>query len=123
MKTTPLITAFFWAIGNYLLPLFSYAQTIDGGGFHSIFICSDSTVRCWGLNFYGQFGNGTYAPSNAPVPTSSLTSIKAIAGGESHSLFLKNNGTLWACGYNLFGQLGNGNNNDSNLPVQVSLQV
>ena len=40
MKTTPLITAFFWAIGNYLLPLFSYAQTIDGGGFHSMVICS-----------------------------------------------------------------------------------
>ncbi|HYV93795.1 MAG TPA: hypothetical protein VE978_18610, partial [Chitinophagales bacterium] len=94
----------------YLLPTISCAQKIAGGGFHSLAICSDSTIRAWGYNNYGELGNGTNTDSNFPVQVGSLTGITAIAGGVDHSLALKNNGTVWASGSNAFGSLGNGNN-------------
>src|SRR5437867_2760812 len=110
-------------IANYILPTISCAQKIACGAYHSLAICSDSTVRTWGYNSWGQLGNGTNTDSNIPVQVSSLTSITSIAGGDIYSLALKNDGTVWAWGYNDSGQLGNGTNgpySNSNVPVQVS---
>ncbi len=104
---------------QFLIPN-SFAQTISGGGYHSLALCSDSTVRAWGDNGIGQLGNGTFTTSNVPVQVSVLSGITAIAAGAGHSLALKNDGTVRAWGSNSFGQLGNGTNTDSNVPVQVS---
>jgi alpha-tubulin suppressor-like RCC1 family protein len=102
-------------------PTISSAQLIAGGYAHSLAVCSDSTVRAWGSNSWGQLGNGTTnSGSNVPVQVSSLTGITDIAGGGGHSLALKNDGGVWAWGRNSYGQLGNGTNTDSNVPVQVS---
>lgn len=106
---------FICSIGN--------AQTIAGGGQHSLVIRSDKTVKAYGYNLYGQLGNGTNTDSNLPIPLSSLTAVKAIAGGHHHSLALKNDGTVWTWGYNLYGQLGNGTSGlgtESNIPVLVN---
>ncbi len=108
---------------NCILPTISCAQKIAGGESHSLAICSESTVRAWGYNFYGQLGNGENGYgiySNVPIQVNSLTGITAVAAANSHSLALKNDGTVWACGQNNYGQLGNGTNTDSNVPVQVS---
>src|SRR6266496_4303223 len=86
----------------------SFAQTIAGGGGHSLALCSDSTVRAWGGNNYGQLGNGTNTNSIVPVQVSALSGITAIAGGGYHSLALKNDGTVRAWGDNIDGQLGDG---------------
>ncbi|MBK5284765.1 MAG: RCC1 repeat- and reductase domain-containing protein, partial [Bacteroidia bacterium] len=72
----------------------SFAQTIAGGGFHSLASCSDSTVRAWGGNPNGQLGNGTNTDSNVPVQVSALPGITAVAGGYYHSLAMKNDGTV-----------------------------
>jgi alpha-tubulin suppressor-like RCC1 family protein len=77
-------------------------------------------VWAWGLNNFGELGDGTNTDSNTPVQVSNLSDVKAIAGGYHHSLALKNDGTVWAWGHNGVGQLGNGTNTDSNTPVQVS---
>src|SRR5438132_1616694 len=105
---------------NCILPTISYAQKIASAGYHSLAVCTDSSVRAWGLNDYGQLGNGTNTDSNLPIPVSFLTGIIAIAGGGDQSVALKNDGTLWTWGLNLYGQLGNGTKTDSNIPVQVS---
>jgi alpha-tubulin suppressor-like RCC1 family protein len=34
---------------------------------HSCALLGDTTVRCWGINDWGQFGNGTRTNSSAPV--------------------------------------------------------
>src|SRR5258706_382706 len=98
----------------------SFAQTIAGGWYHSLALCSDSTVRTWGWNIFGMLGNGTNTDSNVPVQMGGLSGITAIAGGEYHSLALQNDGTVWAWGEGYWGQLGNGTNADSNVPVQAS---
>src|SRR2546428_613650 len=93
-----------------LLPTTSNAQKIAAGNYHSLALKSDGTVWAWGMNLYGQLGDGTNTGSNVPVQVSSLTGIIAIGGGYGHSLALKSDGTVWAWGYNSTGQLGNGTN-------------
>lgn len=73
----------------------------------------------WGLNDFGQLGNGTNTDSAAPVRVSGLSSVSAIAGGDLHTLALKDDGAVLAWGANEYGQLGNGTNTDSKVPSQV----
>ena len=121
MKIKLLHCTFLVVIATLLLPSTSFAQTIAGGGIHSLAICNDSTVNTWGDNFYYQLGDGTTTTgSNVPVYASSLTGIIAISGGGLHSLSLKDDSTVWAWGRNLEGQLGNSTNTNSNVPVQVN---
>lgn len=53
----------------------SFAQTIGGGEYHSLALCSDSTVRAWGYNFTGVLGNGTNTESNVPVQVTGLCQL------------------------------------------------
>jgi alpha-tubulin suppressor-like RCC1 family protein len=101
------------------------AQKIAAGGWHSVVVCADSTVKCFGENATGQLGNGTNTDSNAPVAAGTLTGVVAVSGGgdqlEAHSMALKADGTVWAWGSNLYGALGNGNTTNTNTPGQVLL--
>ena len=99
---------------------FCNAQTFGGGNAHSLVICADNTVQSFGNNYYGQLGNGTFAPSFMPVAVSSLTNVIEVVAGRYYSVALKSDGTVWAWGENYWGQLGNGTNIDSNVPVQVT---
>lgn len=72
----------------------------------------DGTVMCCGDNSQGEFGNGTYAPSNLPInmlnfaDNSNLNNIIDIASGYQHSVALCSDGHVYVCGNNSFGQLG-----------------
>jgi len=99
------------------------AVEIAGGGFHSLALLADGTVRAWGNNAQGQLGNKSTTNSNAPVQVSGITSANPaveIAGGNLHSLALLADGTVLAWGYNAQGQLGNNSKTQSNAPVMVS---
>lgn len=104
---------------------FSNAQNIAAGGWHSLVICNDSTVKCFGENASGELGNANNTDHNIPVTAIGLTNIIAVSGGgdqlEAHSMALKNDGTVWAWGSNIYGALGNGNTNNTNVPGQVLL--
>jgi hypothetical protein len=87
---------------------------------HSAFIANDGTVWTFGLNVYGQLGNGTTTDSNIPIATG-ITNAIFVSCGFFHTLVLKSDGTVWAFGYNFYGQLGIGTNTLSEpTPVQVS---
>jgi alpha-tubulin suppressor-like RCC1 family protein len=101
-------------------------KAISAGGGYSLALTEDGTVWAWGLNQYGQLGDGTNTDSSTPVqvkdpddPTGYLTGINAITTGSWHSLALKDEGTILAWGSNQIGQLGDGTNTDSNTPVEV----
>jgi alpha-tubulin suppressor-like RCC1 family protein len=90
----------------------SHAAVIDGSG----------NVWTWGLNTYGQLGNGSIITSTLPVQVTGLSSIIQVAAGANHTLALKSDGTVWAWGYNFYGQLGNGawgSGADQHTPVEV----
>jgi len=80
-------------------------------------------VEGWGLNTYGQVGNGTDISPTTPVTVTLPVGVTptAIAAGGYHSLAIGSNGNLYAWGQNGYGQLGNGTTTDSWTPVEVSL--
>ncbi len=101
------------------------AQKIAAGGWHSVVVCSDKTVKAFGENATGQLGNGENTDSNVPVTAIGLTNVAAVCAGgdqlEAHSMALKSDGTVWAWGSNLYGQLGNASTTNTNTPVQTLL--
>jgi alpha-tubulin suppressor-like RCC1 family protein len=86
---------------------------------HSM-VVKDGAVYSWGLNRYGQLGDGSWDDHPGElVPVKGLKDIVAVAAGSYHSLALTKSGALLAWGWNGSGQLGNGTTTDSNVPIQV----
>ena len=104
------------------------AVAIAGGT--SEVLRSDGTVWTWGLNAYGELGNGsTVFDSTSPVQvvgpsgTGTLSNVAAIASGGEFSLALTSDGTVFAWGFNSTGELGNGAATDSTVPTTIPVQV
>jgi alpha-tubulin suppressor-like RCC1 family protein len=92
---------------------------IAAGRQHSLGIKSDGTLWAWGLNLYGQLGDGTTTQRTSPVQIGTATNWSQIAAGEYHSLAIQSDGTLWAWGRNDYGQLGDGTTTPRTSPVQI----
>lgn len=86
---------------------------------HSLALKSDGTLWAWGLNDYGQLGNGSLNSSNTPIQIGTDNNWIGVSIGSQSSFAIKSNGTLWAWGRNNIGQLGDGTNTDRTLPVQI----
>ncbi|MEZ4673994.1 MAG: hypothetical protein R2932_07085 [Caldilineaceae bacterium] len=94
------------------------AGTLLGG--HTCALTDAGAVRCWGLNFFGELGDGTEATRTVPVAVSGLSSgVTAIAAGGGHSCALMTRG-IQCWGANSSGQLGDGTETDHSTPVTVS---
>jgi hypothetical protein len=77
-------------------------------------------VLAWGLNNYGQLGDGTNLDRTTPVLLPIPNGITALAAGENHSLAVAADGAVSAWGLNSCGQLGDGSTVNRNTPVPVS---
>jgi alpha-tubulin suppressor-like RCC1 family protein len=103
-------------------PLSGIAKVVTGN--HSCALTVNGTVKCWGLNFFGQLGDNSTTNRLTPVDVISglslppLSGVTAIAAGLNHNCVLINGGVkCW--GYNAFGQLGDGSKTDRSTPVDV----
>ena len=67
---------------------------LAAGESHSVALKSNGTVWAWGLNNYGQIGDGTTTTRFTPVQVTALTGIIAISAGEYFTLALKSDGTF-----------------------------
>jgi hypothetical protein len=47
-------------------------------------LLSDATVECWGMNLWGQFGDGSASDSPAPVRVSWIANAIAIDANDMH---------------------------------------
>ncbi|MBL0386070.1 hypothetical protein JJB07_05330 [Tumebacillus sp. ITR2] len=93
-------------------------KVVAGDSFGAV-IKSDGTVWTWGLNYFGNLGDGTTRNHNTPVQVSGLTDVSAVASGNGYTLALKSDGTVWTWGWNTYGQLGDGTTETRLTPVKV----
>ena len=73
---------------------------ISAGNDHSLALLTDGTVRAWGLNKYGQVGDGTSTNRERPVAVPGVRNVVAIAAGAHRSAALLADGTVMEWGAN-----------------------
>ncbi|HEX3565501.1 MAG TPA: IPT/TIG domain-containing protein, partial [Acidimicrobiales bacterium] len=83
------------------------------------FTYSSAPGFAFGLNNYGQLGNGTKTNASSPVPVTGLPQATQVAGGSNHSVALSSDGHVYAFGLNSTGQLGNGTTTSATTPTEV----
>jgi alpha-tubulin suppressor-like RCC1 family protein len=85
-------------------------------------------VWAWGVNTYGELGDGTTDSRSSPVSILRSDSYVAISASRfescgyfgGHSLALSYDGTVWAWGLNSSGELGDGTIIDRSSPVFIA---
>ena len=84
---------------------------------HTCGLATGGTAYCWGLNGYGQLGDGTSNNGNwddnsanrlVPVAVSGGRTYTALVAGFGHTCGLATGGTAYCWGYNGYGQVGDG---------------
>lgn len=91
---------------------------------HALGLTSQGTVYSWGINGYGELGDGTTTNRSVPVQVKGiggsgyLVGVTDISAGGWFSLALTN-GRLVSWGVNSQGTLGVGNFTNSSVPVVV----
>ncbi len=99
-------------------------ESVAVGNEHSCAITTEGELYCWGANWDGQLGDGSWENSATPVQVSSSETWKFVvsSGGARHTCAISISDELHCWGQNHEGQLGDGTYNNANTPQQVQLQ-
>jgi alpha-tubulin suppressor-like RCC1 family protein len=90
----------------------------------------DGTIWAWGMNQFGQMGNGTVTPFSSPPnsvpvlvsnsqPGGPMNGATQITCGYQFGAALTSTGTVWVWGSGTHGEQGTGGTTSNYIPVQV----
>jgi len=99
----------------------SFATVTAGGGDHTCGLTAAGLAYCWGVNVYGEIGDGTTG-TDRPGPTrvtGDLT-FAALSAGSAHTCGVTAAGDTYCWGVNFTGQLGDGTTTHRSNPVPVA---
>jgi alpha-tubulin suppressor-like RCC1 family protein len=87
-----------------------FVTDISCGAFHSLVLTNCGEVYAWGVNRWGQIGNGCNRDQSKPIKMKGFNNerVVMISCGRSHSMALTECGHVYSWGNNEFGQLGMG---------------
>jgi alpha-tubulin suppressor-like RCC1 family protein len=92
-------------------------QIAIGSGHHCALI-NDGSIKCWGVNYSGQLGDGTFNDSlDLAVAVSGIKNARQVSLFGDATCALLADGTIRCWGSNQTGQLGDGTNDNSNVPI------
>ncbi len=92
---------------------------VSAGQSWSMARTTNGEMFTWGLNTWGQLGNGTFVNSSTPAMIPGFLGVSAIAAGNEHGLAVYF-GNVVSWGRNNQGQLGVGNTTTSPAPQFVA---
>jgi alpha-tubulin suppressor-like RCC1 family protein len=96
-------------------------QTIAASAGHTCGITTGGETYCWGLNEYGQLGNGQFRNRiGVPVPVMGGHGFMAVTVGREHSCAATRDGEFYCWGTNYHGQIGNPDAMIQEFPIVVA---
>jgi alpha-tubulin suppressor-like RCC1 family protein len=95
-------------------------RTLAAGYAHSCGVTKAGAALCWGMNSFGQLGDGTSVSHLLPTSVAGLSSgVVAVTAGVLHTCAITTSHALRCWGRNSTGQLGDGTKTSRLLPTQV----
>jgi alpha-tubulin suppressor-like RCC1 family protein len=100
-------------------------RDVSAGVNHTCGVKTDLSLWCWGLNEWGQVGNGTTNVVTVPVEIiDSVTPVDRVTAAGRHTCARRLSGNRLACwGNNNEGQLGDGTRTRSLAPTDVGMMA
>ncbi|MBM6406109.1 hypothetical protein JQN72_17895 [Phycicoccus sp. CSK15P-2] len=89
------------------------------GGHHTCRLDTEGAAWCWGLNDFGQLGDGTEERRYTPTRVATDLTFTSLTLGRNHTCGVATDGAAWCWGRNEFGQVGDGTTVHRNTPQAV----
>jgi len=101
---------------------------VSSGGYHACGLTAGGAAYCWGRDYDGELGDGSFIPRSVPVAVAGGLSFTAVSSGVQHTCGITTDGAAYCWGASWSGQLGNGTDSSttggswtgSSVPVAVA---
>jgi alpha-tubulin suppressor-like RCC1 family protein len=87
-------------------------------GSHTCGITTTEAAYCWGLNHFGQLGDGSNKNTNSPVAVSGGLKFSSISTGNVHTCGVTTDDAIYCWGGNIYGSIGSAPKKSS-VPFKV----
>ena len=93
---------------------------VSAGDRYTCGLTTTGAAYCWGLNGWGQLGDGTTTDRSSPVLVAGVLNFKLVATGFRQTCAIAVSGAAYCWGLNRAGQLGDGTTTDRSSPARVA---